>query len=129
MQLKILLPYAVFTEQSAVRRIVVENQAGWIGLLPQRLDCIMALVPGILLYETQDQGEFSVAVDAGILVKTGREVLVSVRRAVSDKDLGQLRDLVKQEYLALDAQEKQVNQVMAKLESGFLRGFAQFEHA
>ena len=128
MQLKILLPYEVFTEKSDVIRIVAESQEGWFGLLPQRLDCITALVPGILIYETVAEGEFTVAVDAGVLVKTGQDVLVSVRRALGGKDLGQLRDLVNQEFLALDAQEKDVNRVMAKLESGFIRRFARFQH-
>lgn len=128
MNLKILLPYRVFTEQSEVLRIVAESQDGWFGLLPRRLDCITALTPGILIYETVAAGEVTVAVDAGVLVKNGRDVLVSVRRALAGKDLGQLRDLVNQEFLALDAQEKDVNRVMAKLESGFIRRFARFQH-
>ena len=128
MKLKILLPYQVFAEKSDVIRIVAESQEGWFGLLPQRLDCITALVPGILFYETLAEGEVAVAVDAGVLVTTGREVRVSVRMALGGKDLGQLRDLVNQEFLALDTQEKDVNQVMAKLESGFIRRFMRFQH-
>jgi F-type H+-transporting ATPase subunit epsilon len=128
MHLKILLPYQIFTEKCKVLRIVAESQQGWFGLLPQRLDCITALAPGILLYETEAEGEVAVAVDAGVLVKTGRDVLVSVRRALGGKDLGQLRALVNQEFLTLDAQENDVNRVMAKLESGFIRRFARFQH-
>ena len=55
-------------------------------------------------------------------------MLVSVRRALEGKDLGQLRDLVKQEFLTLDEHEQSVRTVMAKLESGFLRRFATFQH-
>jgi F-type H+-transporting ATPase subunit epsilon len=65
---------------------------GSFGLLPHRLDCVAALAPGILIYETEAEGEVYVAVDEGVLVKTGPDVLVSVRRAIRGTDLGQLRD-------------------------------------
>jgi hypothetical protein len=47
---------------------------------------------GILTYEADGGGEVYVAVDEGVLVKTGPDVLVSVRRALGGTDLGQLRD-------------------------------------
>src|SRR6516225_1890670 len=49
MHLKILLPFQIFADESGVRRIVAETSAGSFGLLPHRLDCAAALVPGILL--------------------------------------------------------------------------------
>jgi len=128
MNLKILLPYRLFAEKSDVLRIVAESRDGWFGLLPQRLDCIVALVPGILIYETRPDGEVAVAVDAGILIKTGQDVQVSVRRALAGQELGQLHNLVEQEFLSLDAQEQDVRRVMAKLESGLIRRFASFQH-
>ena len=128
MNLKILLPFRLFAEKSSVLRIVAESPDGWFGLLPHRRDCIVVLVPGILIYETGTEGEAAVAVDAGILVKTGQDVLVSVRRAIGGKDLGQLRERVEQEFLSLDSREQEVCSVMAKLESGFIRRFAGFQH-
>ena len=83
---------------------------------------------GILIYETVAEGETYVAVDGGVLVKTGADVFVSVRRAISGTDLSQLRDTVQQEFLTLDAREQSVRSVMAKLETGFLRRFASFQH-
>ena len=59
---------------------------------------------GILTYETEAEGEVFVAVDEGVLVKTGPDVLVSVRRAMGGTDLGQLREAVEQEFLTLDEQ-------------------------
>jgi F-type H+-transporting ATPase subunit epsilon len=128
MNLKVLLPFEVFAEKAGVSRIVAETRDGAFGLLPRRLDCVAALVPGILIYETESDGEVFVAVDEGVLVKTGPDVLVSVRRALGGADLGQLRDAVAQEYLALDQHEQKVRAVMAKLESGFLRRFDAFRH-
>jgi F-type H+-transporting ATPase subunit epsilon len=91
MKLKILLPFQVFAEKTGVSRIVAETLAGSFGLLPHRLDCVAALAPGILVYETEAEGEVCVAVDEGVLVKTGPDVLVSVRRAIDGADLRQLR--------------------------------------
>ncbi len=127
MELKILLPFQVFAEKTGVSRIVAETREGSFGILPHRLDCVAALAPGILTYETESDGEVFVAVDEGVLVKTGTDVLVSVRGALGGMDLGQLHDAVKQEFLALDEDEQNVRSVMAKLETGFLHRFASFQ--
>jgi F-type H+-transporting ATPase subunit epsilon len=128
MHLKVLLPFQIFAERTGVSRIVAETREGSFGLLPHRLDCVAALVPGILIYETESDGEVLVAVDEGVLVKAGQDVLVSVRRAIGGTDLGQLRDAVEKEFLTLDEHEQNVRSVTAKLESGFLRRFATFQH-
>ena len=128
MNLKILLPFKVFADKSGVSRIVSETHAGSFGLLPLRRDCVAALTPGILIYETAAEGEVFVAVDGGVLVKTGPNVLVSVRRAIKGADLGQLRQAVEDEFLALDAQEQNLRSVLTKLETGFLRRFATLQH-
>ncbi len=128
MNLKVLLPFEILAERSGVSRIVAETREGCFGLLPHRLDCVAALVPGILIYEVETEGEVYVAVDQGVLVKIGREVLVSVRRALTGTDLGQLRDSVEREFLTLDEREQSVRSVMARLEAGFLRRFASFQH-
>ena len=128
MNLKILLPFHIFAEKTGVSRIVAEARGGSFGLLPRRLDCVAALAPGILTYETESGGEIFVAVDEGVLVKTGPDVLVSVRRALGGTDLGQLREAVEKEFLTLDEHEQSVRSVMAKLEAGFLRRMAAFQH-
>ena len=128
MNLKILLPFQIFAEKTGVSRIVAETREGSFGLLPHRLDCVAALEPGILIYETESDGEVLVAVDEGVLIKTGLDVFVSVRRALGGADLGQLRDTVEREFLTLDEQEQSMRTVMTKLEAGFLRRFASFQH-
>jgi F-type H+-transporting ATPase subunit epsilon len=128
MNLKVLLPFRIFAEKTGVLRIVAETREGSFGLLPHRLDCVAALAPGILVFETEAEGEVCIAVDEGILIKAGTDVLVSVRNAIGGTDLGQLRTAVEQEFLNLDEQEKSVRSVLAKLESGFIRRFAAFHH-
>jgi len=61
-----------------------------------------------------------------VLVKAGADVLVSVRNAIGGTDLGQLRAAVEREFVNLDEGEKQVRAVLARLESGFVRRFAEF---
>jgi F-type H+-transporting ATPase subunit epsilon len=128
MKLKILLPFKVFAEKVDVLRIVAESRNGSFGLLPQRLDCVAALEPGILIYETATEGEVCLAVDEGVLVKTGSDVLISVRNAIGGKDLGELHKAVEQEFLNLDEQERSVRSVLAKLEGGFITRFAAMHH-
>ena len=129
MTLKILLPFRIFAGQTAVRRVVAETRQGAFGLLPHRLDCVAALEPGILIYDTDAEGEIYMALDEGVLVKSGPDVVVSVRNAIAGTDLRQLREAVEREFLTLDEHEKSLRSVMAKLESSFVRRFADFRHA
>ncbi|MBU2571238.1 MAG: F0F1 ATP synthase subunit epsilon [Gammaproteobacteria bacterium] len=126
MRLKILLPFRVFAEHEGVTRIVAETYQGSFGILPNRLDCASALAPGILTYETASADEVYLAIDQGVLVKTGTEVLVSVRNAIGGIELDRLREAVEREFLEFDEHEKSVRSVMAKLESGFVRRFMEY---
>ena len=126
MTLKILLPFKVFLKESEVRQISVETSLGSVGFLPQRLDCAAVLVPGIMEYETTGSGIKFIALDEGILVKTGLVVTISVRNAIGGASLGELQDLVKKEFLELDEREKSIRSTMAKLESDFIHQFERF---
>lgn len=124
MTLKILLPFEVFAVETNVSRIVVETPQGSFGLLPRRLDCVAAIVPGILSFEIESQGEVFLALDAGVLVKTGQDVVISARRALRGDDLSRLHDAIEKEFLTLDTQEAAMRESMARLETGFMRRFA-----
>ena len=128
MNLNVLLPFGIFAEKTGVSRIVAETREGSFGLLPHRLDCVAALVHGILTYEDGAENEVYVAVDEGVLVKAGLEVLVSIRNAIGGTDLGQLREAVDREFMHLNQREQTVRSVMAKLESGFIRRLVEFHH-
>jgi len=128
MNLKILLPFRIFAAKAGVSRIVAETRDGSFGILPHRLDCVMALMPGILIYENETEGEVYVAVDEGVLVKTGLDVFVSVHNAIGGTELGHLREAVEREFLNLNEREQSVRMVMAKMESGFIRRLMEFHH-
>jgi F-type H+-transporting ATPase subunit epsilon len=129
MQLKILIPTQIFGSIGSISRIVAEGRSGSFGILPHRLDCVAALAPGILTYAAEDEREVYVAVDEGVLVKVGFEVLVSVRHAIGGSDLGQLRSAIERQFLTLNEREKSVRAVVAKLESGLIRHLAEFHDA
>ncbi len=111
-----------------MKRIVAQSLRGSFGLLPQRLDCAAVLAPGILTYETEADGEVYLAVDQGVLVKAGMDVLVSVRNAIGGTDLDQLHVAVKREFVNVDEQEKSVRAVLARMESGFIRRLMDLQH-
>ncbi len=121
MHLQILLPFEIFADKTGIKTIVVETISGSFGLLPQRLDCVAALEPGILSYTTQNDEVNYIAIDAGILVKEGVNVSVSVRQAKGDLELDQLYEAVKQDFWNKDEHEREIRASLAKLESGFVR--------
>ena len=128
MELKVLLPSEVLLQRDKVLKIVAWSRTGSFGLLPNRRDCVAVLGAGILTYETEEEGEAFVAVDEGVLVKAGPQVLVSVRRAIPGADLASLRDQVEHEFMDLAEQEVEIRSVMVKLETGFLNRFASLRH-
>jgi F-type H+-transporting ATPase subunit epsilon len=126
--LKILLPYQIFSESSKVLRVVAETREGSFGILPHRLDCVAALSPGILTFQIFAQQESYVAIDDGILIKTGFDVQISVRNAIGGTDLNQLREKVDREFLELDERQNSVRLILTKMEGSFMRRLAEFHN-
>ncbi|WP_028375415.1 F0F1 ATP synthase subunit epsilon [Leeuwenhoekiella sp. MAR_2009_132] len=128
MNLKILLPYKLFADIQNVSSIVMETGEGAYGLLPNRLDCVAALIPGILTYETATRKVNYVAVDEGVMVKAGNEVLISVRNAFGGTDLGTLGDFIKSQFNKKEEEQREAQTVIAKLERGFVYSFDKFRN-
>lgn len=128
MNLKVLLPFHIFVQQSDVSRLIAETREGSFGLLPHRLDCVAALVPGILSYESKGGNTRYLAVDEGVLVKSGAEVLVSVRRAIGGANLHDLQVAVKREFQVLEQREKEVRAAISKMQAAFIKRFTEYQH-
>jgi F-type H+-transporting ATPase subunit epsilon len=126
MKLKVLLPAEVLIEEE-VTKVIAEAHNGFFCLLPRHVDFASALVPGILSFETRGGGEVFLAVDEGILIKCGQEVLVSTRNAVRGTELGQLRPTVEEKFEVLDERERSVRSAVAKIEAGFIRRFLEIQ--
>jgi F-type H+-transporting ATPase subunit epsilon len=121
MRLKVILPMNVLIDQE-VTKIVAEAEDGSFGMLPKHIDFVAALVPGIFSFESENGEEF-LAIDEGILVKCASDVMISARKAVRSKDLGELKKTVEHEFKTLDEREKKTRSILAKLEVDFTKRF------
>ena len=122
MRLKVLLPTEVLIDHP-VSKVIAEAENGCFCLLPHHIDFLTALTPGILLFESEAGAETFLAVDEGILVKCGAEVLVSTRNAVQGKDLAHLKQQVVQQFREVDEQERLTRSALAQLEASLARRF------
>ena len=126
MMLKILLPAEVMLAQE-VKKIIAEAENGSFCLMPNHIDFVATLAPGIFTYEPIAGGQELLAMDVGTLVKKGSNVLVSTRNAVRAPDLGKLKEVVVKQYEVLDEREKMVRSASARLEASLIRRFVELK--
>ena len=127
MRLTVLLPTEILVDEE-VAKVVAEAQNGSFCLLPRHIDFVTALVPGLLSFvKTADGAEEFLAVDEGLLVKCGPQVLVSTRQAVRGGELGLLRETVEKTFKVLTDQEKRTRTALANLEANFIRRLLKLE--
>lgn len=127
MKFKVLTPIKVLIDRP-VSKVIAEAENGHFCLLSNHVDFVAALVPGILSFTTEAGKEVFVAIDEGILVKCGREVLVSTRNAVEGEDLANLKQTVIEQFQVLDEQEKLTRSALAKFEVTMMRRFRELGH-
>ena len=88
-----------------------------------------SLVPGILSFVTPEGKEEFAAVDEGILVKAGQEILVSTGKGVRSSELGRLKQMVAEEFQVRSEREKKALSAGARLEADIVRRFMELgEH-
>ena len=124
MHLKVMEPTQVVIDQR-VTQVTAEGRQGSFCLLPAHVDWVVALVPGLLSFQSATEAEQFLAIDEGILVKQGLVVWVSVRRAITGESLETLQQAVQQQFRHLDEQEQRARSLLARLESSFVREFLQ----
>lgn len=122
MHLILLLPTQVLIDQP-VTKVIAEAENGAFCLLPHHIDFLSALIPGILTFQTLEDEEVFVAVDHGILIKCGDEVLVSTPNAFRGSQLEGLRQEVEQQFYALDEQARRTRTAIARMETSLARQF------
>ncbi len=122
MKLTLILPTGVLVDQE-VTKVTAEAENGSFCLLPRHIDFLAALVPGLLAFENEAGDEEFLAIDEGVLVKCGAEVMVSTRNAVRGAPLGQLREAVEKQFRVLDEREQQARTVLTKLEADLVGRF------
>jgi F-type H+-transporting ATPase subunit epsilon len=126
MKLKVLLPTEVLVD-CAVTKVSAEAENGSFTLLPRHIDFAAGLVPGILSYETERKQTQFMAVDQGILVKCGPDVLVSTINAAQSSDLSELKRTVQEQFEVLDEREKKARTALARLEANFIQHFLEID--
>jgi len=124
--LKILLPGKTFLKKE-VKKITAEAENGWFCLLPKHVDFTTSLTPGILLLTTSEGKDVVLAIDEGILVKYGKEVVISTRNAIEGEDLGELKNRVEEIFIKTDEKEKDAQIALSKLEADFVSNFLNLE--
>lgn len=122
MNLRIMLPSEVFIQEE-VSKVVAEARNGLFCLLEHHVDFAASLAPGLFSYEKMDGEETLLAMDVGVLIKKGPDVIVSTRNAVKGPDLGQLKQVVEEQYQELDEREKKARAAAARLEADLVRRF------
>ena len=123
MELKLMIPNRILVDEP-VQKVVAEAEDGSFCLLPNHVDFAAPLVPGLFSYATRADGEQMLAVDEGVLVKCGDEVLVSVRNAVRGKSAGELRRTVEEVFEELDEHERKARSALLRLEASFVTQMA-----
>lgn len=125
MRLRVLLPTGVLVEAGA-EKITAEGQHGNFTLLPRHVDIVVALVVGLLSWESEGVEAFA-AVDGGLLIKRGREVTIGTQRAVLGPGLGALRQTIERDFRVRDERERGARGAMARLEVDFIQRFLEME--
>ena len=76
--------------QGAAERLTAKAENGLFGVLPNHIDFVAALVPGVLTLVEPGGRERFFGVDEGVFVKQGSNIDICVRRAVEGEDLAKL---------------------------------------
>ncbi|MBC8198629.1 MAG: F0F1 ATP synthase subunit epsilon [Desulfobacteraceae bacterium] len=126
MKLKVLLPTEILIDEEVVK-VIAEAENGSFCLLSRHVDFVAAIIPGIFSFVTLELVEQFYAVDEGILIKCGQEVMLSTRNAVRGPDLGVLKKAVQKQFVELEDREKMSRSALARLEAGFIRRFMDIE--
>ncbi len=126
MRLRIILPDRLCLDKR-VRRIVAEAPDGAFGMLPNHIDFVSQLVPGILVYEDTDGRDRYAGIHAGTLVKIGDDVLVSTANAVLGDDLDTVQRRARAAFREAEESERSARSALARLEAQMVRHFLELE--
>ena len=125
MRLRILIPTGVLIERE-VEAVTFEAHDGARTLLGRHQDYLASLAPGIFTALSGGE-ELYAAINRGILVKKGQEVLVSTRDGVLGRELQTLRELVTQRFESISSREETARTALARLESDLVRRLVDYE--
>ena len=108
-------------------RLTAKATDGSFGVLPNHIDFVAALTPGVLTLVEPGGRERFFGVDEGVFVKQGRIIDICVRRAVEGDDLAALTATVQKSFVELDDRERTARTALARLEASMVRRFAELK--
>jgi len=120
--LRVVTPSKVIVD-TRVRKVTVQGKEGSRTYLPRHIDFVTAVVPSVMSWEPVEGEEQFAAVDEGVVVKAGDDLLVSTTYAVHGPGLGQLRETVEGQFEQRGEREKSARTALAKLEASIVRRF------
>ncbi|PWN05991.1 F0F1 ATP synthase subunit epsilon [Rhodohalobacter mucosus] len=123
--LKVMEPEKILV-QTSVNKVIAEGLNGSFCIKPKHIDFVSALKPGILEYTTEENEEF-IALDEGILVKCGQDVLVSVLNGVPGTDLSMLEKTVREQFQKTEAMNKATDIALKGMEADLLMHFVELD--
>lgn len=126
MKLVVALPNRIQLDETVVK-VGAEGIHGSFTMLPRHLDFVVVLVPGILVYTDEEGVERYVAVDGGVLTKSGEEVRVSTLAAVPGDRLEELERTVNEVFRHLGERERSTRLAQARIESRVMQEMFEFE--
>lgn len=124
--LKILLPESTYW-QGSVKKVVGEAINGSFCLLPGHVDFVTVMTPGIFFALTKEDMELYLAINEGILIKTGQHVTFSTRKAIRGENLGNLKRQIEENFMKINQRERNARNALQKLEADFVRRFLDIE--
>lgn len=128
MRVRVQTPTRLVIEIVGIRSITCETGMGRRTIEPRRLDGVVALVPGILTLRSSTGDRSETAIDEGILVKSGSEVVVSVRHALTAPTNQPLPAALRQELQEIRDREAELRTAIEELETRFMKQFAEIRH-
>lgn len=108
-------------------KLTARAENGAFGILPNHIDFVTALSPGVLSLIEPDGSERLFGTDEGVFLKHGSRVDICVRRAIEGSDLASLKDEIRTAFVDLDDQERSARTALARLESDIVRRFAELQ--
>lgn len=127
MRLLLSVPTGVLVDEK-VSKVMAESDFGSFAMLEQHADIAALLVPGLLAYHLPDGREVFVAVDHGLLVKTGDQIRTACQRAVVAGDLGSAAETVRNRFQVRSENEKRARTALIHLETEILRRVGELRH-
>ena len=122
MRLKVMAPAKIIADMHA-DKVVAKSPDGYFCLLPHHVDFVSELIPGVLSLEDREGHQESFAIDEGILVKCGDEVLVATRNAYGETPGQKIDPAEAESRIAPDGEEARCREIVAGLESEFVNRF------